>query len=154
MATPIGHALVGLTLARRLGVRSPAGMAAATVAAGLPDADVLLGLALHGDPWKLHKRAMHTMGFALASGMLSGLFGLVRAGSADGERDLIADSLAGALLVGSHIVLDRLPLPYLRIPEKAPARERLVKSVYNFSLDGVVYGYLASKLWPRDEAPA
>ena len=43
MATPVGHTLIGLAVARRLGVRSPLGMVAAAIGASLPDADVIAG---------------------------------------------------------------------------------------------------------------
>lgn len=149
MASPIGHALVGVTLARRMGMRSPTGMAVAVVAAGLPDADVIAGAVLHRDPWKLHVHGAgtHTVGFALTSGMLAGFGGLVSAGSAEGERDLIVDTLAGAVLVGSHIVLDAMPLPYLTIRKGAPAREAIRKSAFNWALDAVVYGAIAAWSW-------
>ncbi len=149
MASPIGHALIGAALARRLGMTSNAGMAAAVVAAGLPDADVFAGMVLHRDPWKLHVHGQgtHTLGFALTSGMLAGFGGLVSAGSAEGERDLIADALAGAALVGSHILLDAMPLPYLKMRKGMSVREAVAKSAFNWTLDGLFYGLIAAKLW-------
>ncbi len=157
MASPIGHALVGVTLARLMGMRSSAGMAAAVVAAGLPDADVIAGAVLHGNPWKLHVHGAgtHTVGFALTSGMLAGFGGLVSAGSAEGERDLMVDTLAGAVLVGSHIVLDAMPLPYLKIQKGTPTREAIRKSAFNWILDAVIYGAIAAWSWrsSRDRRP-
>ena len=152
MASPIGHGLVGASLARRLGMRSRAGMAAGVVAAGLPDFDVLAGLLLHRNAWKLHihGKGTHTLGFALTSGMLAGFGGLVSAGSAEGERDLVADAIAGAILVGSHILLDAMPLPYLKIRKGTLPRNALWKSAFNWTLDAVVYGFVASKLWVSD----
>jgi membrane-bound metal-dependent hydrolase YbcI (DUF457 family) len=149
VASPIGHALVGMTLARRMGMTSPAGMAAGVVAAGLPDFDVFAGIALHRDPWKLHVRGAgtHTLGFALASGMLAGFGGLIGAGSAEGERDLIADVFAGAVLVGSHILLDVMPLPYLKLRKGMPARQKIRRSAVNWTLDALVYGFVAARLW-------
>jgi membrane-bound metal-dependent hydrolase YbcI (DUF457 family) len=149
VASPIGHALVGMTLARRLGMTSPAGMAAGVVAAGLPDFDVLAGMAMHRDPWKLHVHGAgtHTLGFALVSGMLAGFGGLIGAGSAEGERDLIADAFAGAVLVGSHILLDAMPLPYLKVRKGMPARDVLRRSAVNWTLDTLVYGFVAARLW-------
>ena len=149
MATPIGHALAGIALARRMGMTSRAGMVAAVVAAGLPDADVFAGMALHRDPWKLHVHGegTHTLGFALTSGMLAGFGGLVSAGSAEGERDLIADALAGAVLVGSHILLDAMPLPYLKMRNGTPVRDAIWKSAVNWTLDALVYGFVAARLW-------
>lgn len=154
MASPIGHALVGATIARRLGVRSPAGMAAAVAASGAPDLDVVASMLLHGNTWRLHKApgGTHTMGFALTAGMLAGFAGLVSAGSADGERDLVADALTGAAVVGSHIVLDRLPLPYLKWGKTAKPREWLPKAAWNWGLDAIVYTCIARALWPRSDA--
>jgi membrane-bound metal-dependent hydrolase YbcI (DUF457 family) len=149
MATPVGHALVGALLARRLGVRSPAGLASAVVASGLPDIDVIVGALLHRDPWKLHKQGTHTLAFTTIAGMFAGLTGVVSAGSAQGERDLIADALAGAVISGSHIALDRAPLPYMKVPKRGPWREMVAKSAYNWTLDGVVYGAAAFRFWPR-----
>lgn len=150
MATPLGHTLFGLALARRLGVRSPAGMGAAVVAASFPDVDVLAGLALHRDPWKLHRQHTHTLGFALSTGMLAGFAGVVSAGSAEGDRDLIADSLAGALIVGSHVLLDKAPFPYLPVKKGMPRNVTVRNNTINWLLDAACYGYLAWKIWPRD----
>lgn len=150
MATPVGHTLIGLAVARRLGVRSPLGMVAAAVGASLPDADMIAGMALHGDPWKLHRKATHTPGFALSAGMLAGFAGLVSAGNAEGERDLIADAFTGAAIVGSHIVLDRFKIPPYRYT-KAGAPSRLRNEAINWTLDLFVYGPIAWLLWPRAE---
>lgn len=143
MATPLGHTLVGITLARRLGMRSPGALAAATVAASLPDVDVLVGLLLHRDAWKLHRQGTHTPGFVLAAGMLAGCAGIVTAGSADGERDLVTDALSGALIVGSHLMLDHLPLPYASVRPGMPRRTMITRTVRNWALDAAVFGALA-----------
>lgn len=151
MSSPVGHTIVGLLLARRLGVTSPLGTAASVIAASWPDADTIVSFALHGDPWKLHRKRTHTLNFALTSGMLAGSAGLISRGSAEGERDLVADALAGAMLVGSHILLDALPLPYLKIKDEAPISRAVVARsvVWNWTLDAVVYGLLARRFWPR-----
>lgn len=150
MATPVGHTLIGLAVARRLGVRSPLGMVAAAIGASLPDADVIAGMALHRDPWKLHKKATHTTGFALSAGMLAGFAGLVSAGNAEGERDLIVDSYTGAAIVGSHLVLDRFKIPpYVYAETGAGARARLRNEAINWTLDLIIYGPIAWLLWPR-----
>ncbi|HET6615193.1 MAG TPA: metal-dependent hydrolase [Dehalococcoidia bacterium] len=154
MATPLGHTLLGLTLARRLGVRSPFGMAAAVVAASWPDIDVIAGIVLHRDPWKLHRQHTHTLGFALSSGMLAGFAGLVSAGHAEGERDLIADSMTGALIVGSHVLLDKTWFPYLPTKKGMPRDVIARNSRVNWLLDAAFYGVLAWKLWPREAPPA
>ena len=152
MATPVGHALAGVTIARRLGVRSPLGLAAAVIAAGLPDADVIAGMVLHRDAWKLHKQATHTLSFTTAAGMLLGLTGVVSAGNVDGDRDVIADALAGVLIAGSHIVLDHAPVPYLKVPKRGPWRPILTRSAFNWTLDALVYGALALRLSSRRQS--
>jgi membrane-bound metal-dependent hydrolase YbcI (DUF457 family) len=149
VSTPIGHTLFGIALARRLGLRSPSAMAIATVAASLPDADVIAGLILHRDPWKLHRKGTHTLGFAVTAGMLAGFAGIVSAGSAGGDRDVVADTLTGAILVGSHVVLDNVWFPYLSPARGAPARKVAGISAVNWLIDALVYGAIAWRLWPR-----
>ncbi len=156
MSTPIGHSLVGLTLARRLGVRSPFGMAATIAAASLPDADIIVGMLVHGDPWRFHRKRTHTLGFAMTVGALAGVTGVVSAGSVEGERDLIADALVGAALVGSHVALDAMWFPYIS-PKLLPKRGAHAKKVagvsaLNWLLDAVVYGAFAWCAWPRERA--
>jgi membrane-bound metal-dependent hydrolase YbcI (DUF457 family) len=150
VSTPIGHTLFGVALARRLGVRSPVGTAAAAVVASLPDADVIAGLLLRGNPWSMHRKGTHTLSFAVTAGMLAGLTGIVSAGSARGDRDVIADTLTGALLVGSHVVLDNVWFPYLSPRRGAPARKVAGISAINWLIDAVVYGAIAWRLWPKD----
>jgi hypothetical protein len=143
--------LIGLAIARRMGVRSSPGMVATVVGASLPDVDVLAGLALHRDPWKLHRKGTHTFGFALSAGMLAGFAGLVSAGNAEGERDLVADAMTGAVIVASHIVLDKVPFPYLPTKERLPRGVRLANTAANWVLDAAVWGYVAWRIWPREE---
>jgi hypothetical protein len=144
MATPLGHSLMGLLLARRMGVTSPAGLGAAVVAASLPDSDVIAGLLIHRDPWRMHRKMTHEPSFALMSGALFGAAGLLRSGNVGGERDVIADSLSGALLVGSHVVLDRAPVPYLDTKNLA------LRAISAMAIDAVLYGAIAYAFWPRE----
>ena len=149
MAVPFGHAFVGMAVARRLGVRSRAGLAAAALAGNLPDIDIPLSFLLHGDAWKMHRTWTHTVSFALAAGALAGIAGVVRAESVEGERDLIADTLTGVAIVGSHLVLDKIPyLPEVPIGPSA-AGLRLV----NWLLDAIQWGAVAWLIWPRSDAP-
>ena len=151
MATPVGHALVGVLLARRLGIRSPRGMVAAVIASGVPDLDVPLSMLLHRDPWKLHKNkkhGSHSLGFALTAGMIAGLSGIISRGAGDGERDAVADALAGAVIVGSHLVLDKAPLPYFALRKAKSKRRAVAITAWNWALDAIVYGFITAKLWP------
>ena len=75
--------------------------------------------------------------------------GLVSRGNAQGERDLIADALAGALIAGSHIALDNAPMPYLKVPKRGPWRQIMLTSAFNWALDATVYGMMAWRFWPR-----
>ena len=88
-------------------MRSRTGLSAAAMAGNLPDVDIPLGWLLHNDAWKMHRTWTHTAAFALTLGALAGLAGVVRAESVEGERDLIADTLTGVAVVGSHLVLTR-----------------------------------------------
>src|SRR3990172_4927923 len=54
MATPIGHGIVGYTIARAAGVRSRKGLALSIGAASLPDVDLLLGYMANHDLLSLH----------------------------------------------------------------------------------------------------
>jgi LexA-binding, inner membrane-associated putative hydrolase len=150
MSTPAGHSLVGIALARRLGVKSRIGLASAVIAASLPDADVIAGAILHGDPWRIHRRGTHTFGFAVTAGAVAGFAGLISRGTHDGDRDLIADAILGAVLVSSHVVLDELPFPYRSNVRGAAGTRIAGVRVVNWLLDAVVYGAIAWKLWPRE----
>ena len=154
MASPIGHTLIGVALARRLGVRSPAGTGAAIVAASLPDIDVIAGLILHRDAWKLHRKGTHTLGFALSAGMLAGFAGIVSAESVEGERDLVMDAMTGAVLVASHLLLDKLPFPYLPTKKELGTAKVARNETINWLLDAIVYGAVAWKIMPRDARAA
>jgi len=151
VATPIGHTLIGMMLARRLGVRSPLGLVAAGLAANTPDFDVALGLALHRDPWRLHRQGTHTYGFALTAGALAGVAGIVGAGSDGGERDLIFDALTGAAVVGSHVLIDNVAwFPYVKGKKGMRVRRLFGVQLKNWAIDAVIYGVVAWKLWPRE----
>lgn len=148
MASPVGHGIIGIALARRFGVKSPMGLIAAALAASLPDADIIAGAILHGDPWKIHRKGTHTLNFTLTAGALAGLAGLIAAESVDGERDLILDALAGAVIIGSHVPLDRVPIPTI---SRGPSL--LGMSLGNWIMDGAIWSALAWAIWPRDVEP-
>jgi membrane-bound metal-dependent hydrolase YbcI (DUF457 family) len=153
MATPIGHGLAGMLLARRLGIRSPLGLAIAAAGAMLPDGDLAAGYVLHGDPYRLHRKLTHTTGFTTTLGMLAGFAGIVSAGSAEGERDLIADALTGAAIITSHVLVDQVKLPFYRPSHRGTPLGRVIANeMRNALIDVMVYGALAWRLWPRDRA--
>lgn len=149
MASPIGHALIGITLARRFGVTSRASLATAALAASLPDADIIVGAAIHRDPWKLHRQGTHTLAFTLTTGAIAGLAGVLGPGARANDRDVIVDALVGAAIIGSHIPLDRVPLPTIDCGPKL-----LGMSLGNWLLDAIVWGGLAWATWPARRGPS
>jgi len=149
MASPIGHSIVGMALARRLGVRSKPLLAATALAASLPDADIVAGWLLHRDnPWKLHRKGTHTIDFAVTAGALAGMSGILRAEQIEGERDMLRDALVGAAIVGSHIVLDAAPVPKINWGPKF-----LRMSLGNWIADMLIWGAVAWAIWPRQAEP-
>lgn len=149
MPTPVGHGLVGLAIARRMGVRSPKGLLAAALAASVPDLDIIYSQLRHRDPWKLHRKATHTPEFALAAGMVAGFAGVVGSEGVAGERDLVMDAMTGAAVIGSHVVLDRLKLP-VYVTTRKGGKNRIRNETANMLLDVVMFGFVAWLLWPRE----
>jgi membrane-bound metal-dependent hydrolase YbcI (DUF457 family) len=147
VAAPFGHAFVGMAVARRLGVRSRTGLALAAMAGNLPDVDIPLSWLLHNDGWKMHRTWTHTAAFALTVGTLAGLAGAMRAETVEGERDLIADTLTGVAIVGSHLVLDKFPyLPEVPVgPSVAGLR------LGSWALDAIEWGVIAWAIWPKEQ---
>ena len=146
MAAPFGHGFVGMALARRMGVRSPLGLTAAFFAASLPDVDVPIGALIGKD---IHRQGTHTPNFAIAAGMLAGMSGILASESVEGERDLIHDALTGAVIVGSHLVLDRVPyFPTINLGPKL-----IDLPVINWVIDAVTWGAVAYLIWPKGPAP-
>lgn len=148
MAAPFGHAFVAMAIARRFGVRSPSGLAAAALAGSLPDIDIPLGWLIHRDGWKMHRTWTHTAAFALTTGALAGFAGVVRSESIEGERDLIADTLTGMAIVGSHLVLDRAPC----IPDLSVGPSLAKLPLVNWVLDAIQWGAVAWLIWPKATA--
>jgi len=145
VSAPFGHAFIGIAVARRLGVRSRTGLAAAAIGGNLPDIDIPLSFLLHGDAWKMHRTWTHTTAFALTTGAIAGLTGVIRTEGVEGQRDLIADTLTGMAVVSSHLVLDKIPyLPEVPIGPSAGGL-RLV----NWALDAIEWAALARLIWPR-----
>jgi membrane-bound metal-dependent hydrolase YbcI (DUF457 family) len=152
VSTPIGHTLAGLTLARRLGVRSKRSLAACVVAASLPDGDIIAGRLLHGDGWQIHRGPTHGVSFAAAAGALAGLAGLITTRAQGERRDLLRDALTGAAIAGSHAVLDELWFPYP--PRRWSRRLGTLAGppLAHWLADLAVYGAVAWKYWPRRRA--
>jgi membrane-bound metal-dependent hydrolase YbcI (DUF457 family) len=141
--------MVGMAIARRLGVRSKPLLAATALAASLPDADIVAGWLLHRDnPWKLHRKGTHTLDFAVTAGALAGMAGILRAENLEGERDILRDALVGAAIVGSHIVLDTAPIPRIKWGPRF-----LRMSLGNWILDVLIWGAVAWAIWPRHAEP-
>jgi membrane-bound metal-dependent hydrolase YbcI (DUF457 family) len=126
-------------------VRSKLALGITALAASLPDVDIIAGLLLYGDRQRLHRKGTHTLNFALTAGALAGLAGILRAESIEGERDLLADAIVGASIVGSHVALDAVPIPEIRI---GPAF--LDMSLANWLIDAVVWGGVAWTVWPKE----
>jgi len=152
VSTPIGHAIVGLALARRFGVQSPLSLGTAVVVANLADADIILGILLHRDPWKLHRRRTHTPAFALSAGALLGAVGVIRVDRGVVRRSLFADALTGAIVACSHLVLDRLSRPQLGAKPYTPRplRKQVAgMSIASWLVDVVGCGAIAWAIWPK-----
>jgi hypothetical protein len=154
MATPLGHSIVGYTLARAAGVRSPGAMAVAVGAANLPDVDFLMGYVANGDVFSLHHEVItHKPPFPLIVGAAVGA--LVAAASLlRGQKPTLARVGRPALLagayVGSHVVMDRLPLPYDNMPrENAGVWETVASQAWNAVIDMAFYGSIAALLFER-----
>ncbi len=144
MAAPFGHGFVGMAIARRMGVRSRLGLVAAFFAASLPDVDVPIGAIIGKD---IHRGPTHTPNFALTAGMLAGITGFLAAESVEGERDLIYDAMTGAAIVGSHVVLDRIPyMPGVNIGPRI-----LDLPLANWIIDAIFWGAVAYAIWPKGE---
>lgn len=85
----------------------------------------------------MHRKATHTVGFALAVGLAAGALGLIRA-APDGRHRHLRDALVGGVIACSHIALDNLP--YVKMSTKSfvprPGRRRVAgMSVANWLLD-------------------
>ena len=135
MSTPVGHTLVAAALARRFGVRSRSSFLTAATLANAPDLDIVLGMALYQEPWRLHRTASHNGLLVTSAGAVAGALGLIATGEAQPRW---RNALAGAAIAGSHVALDALP--FVRLSRKpwvpAPLRRRVAgMSIANWILD-------------------
>ncbi len=148
MATPVGHTIIGYALARAAGVQSPQGLAVAIGAASLPDVDFLLGYVTNGDLLSLHHEVItHKPVFPLLVGAATGLVA-VGAALARGRVPTLGQVLRPAALatalVGSHVVMDPLPLPYDHMESRTNNPWEVVAAQgWNAVIDMAVYGTLA-----------
>lgn len=129
MATPIGHALlsvsVGLALTRKKPLLSPKADLALFAAFGAAaDLDFLPGI-FWGNPSLFHHGASHSFGFALLAGLLMlGLGGFLR------NQPLLRWFWLGFILYSTHLLLDSLTkdtLPPAGIPLFWPLSDAYVK---------------------------
>ena len=135
-------------LARAAGVKSRRGLALSVGAASLPDIDFLLGYVANGDARSLHREVItHRRSFPLlvgtATGVAAAAASLIR-GRRPTPREVLRPAAIATALVGSHIAMDPLPLPY----DSRPARsgswlEALATQAWNAVIDMAVYGILA-----------
>lgn len=148
MATPLGHSIIGYTLARVAGVQSPGGLALALGAASLPDVDFLLGYVTNGDARSLHHEVItHRPVFPLMVGAAAGLAaagGALVRGRVPTPGQVLRPAALATALVGSHILMDPLPLPYDNMrPRTSNPWEVVAAQAWNAVIDMAVYGTLA-----------
>ena len=148
MATPLGHSIVGYTVARALGIRSRPGLAFAMGAASLPDIDLLAGYVQNGDVLSLHHVVItHRRVFPFIVGAATGVavagFSLQR-GRRPKVKEVVKPAAVTTALVGTHIVMDLLPLPYDKMPARAGGVwEIAATQSWNAVIDMAIYGLLA-----------
>lgn len=159
MATPIGHSIVGYTLARMLGVRSRGGLALAVGAASLPDVDFLLGYVADGDFYSMHREVItHKPAFPLIVGLATGAAAAVAAlrhRRRPLPREVWRPAALAAALVGSHIAMDKLPVPYTsEVARSGRFAEVVALQGWNMVVDIAVYGSLAALALTRSARTA
>jgi len=159
MATPVGHSIVGYAIARAAGVRSTQGLALSIGAANLPDVDLLMGYVANGDLFSLHHEVItHKRAFPLLVGAATGLAATALSllqRRRPRARDVLRPAALATALVGSHVVMDPLPLPY---DDMAPRSGRLsdvaAGQAWNAVIDMAIYGTLAAIIFERNGKPA
>jgi hypothetical protein len=157
MATPLGHSIVGYTLARAAGVRHPGALGMAIATACLPDVDFLLGYVTQGDLLSLHHEVItHKPVFPL---LVGGATGLAAAGAAllrgrtPRSRDVLRPAAIATGLVASHVAMDRLPVPYDVMPMRSASLWEVgVSQAWNAVVDMAFYGTLAALIFDRNGA--
>jgi len=155
MATPVGHSIVGYALARAAGVNSRGGLALAIGAASLPDVDFLLGYVAHGDFYSLHHEVItHKPAFPLLVGLATGAVAAVaalRRGRRPRWPDVLRPAALATALVGSHVVMDKFPVPYTsEVPRSNRFAELIALRGWNMVIDIAVYGAIAALALDRN----
>jgi len=155
VATPLGHSIVGYTIARAAGVRQPGALGVAVVAASLPDVDFLLGYVTQGDLLSLHHEVItHKPVFPLLVGAATGLAAAgvaVLRGRTPSARAALPPAALATALVASHVAMDRLPLPYDAMPMRSASLWEVgVSQAWNAVIDMAFYGTLAAILFDRN----
>lgn len=148
MATPLGHSIIGYTIARVLGVRSPAGIAAAIGAANLPDVDFVMGFVSNGSPYSLHREVItHRRPFPFIVGAATGIAAAaisIARGRRPKPSEVIRPAALATALVGSHVAMDPLPLPYDDMaPRSSSIWDVVAGQAWNAVIDMAIYGTLA-----------
>jgi hypothetical protein len=136
-----------MAVARRFGVTSKTGLAAAAFGGNLPDMDIPAGWVLRRN---VHRQGTHTANFAVMAGAAAGFLGALRAESVEGERDLVRDTLAGAAIVGTHLVLDRIPY----FPKLKFGPRYFGLPLVNWFIDTAEWAVVAYLIWPRQPQPS
>lgn len=157
MATPLGHSIVGYAVARALGIKSRTGIALAMGAATLPDIDLLAGYVQNGNVLSLHHEVItHRPIFPVIVGTATAAavagYSLLR-GRRPKVAGVVKPAALATALVGSHVVMDHLPLPYDRMPARAGGVwEIAVTQAWNAVIDLAIYGVLAVLTLDRNGA--
>lgn len=159
MSTPVGHSIVGYTLARLFGVKSAWGQAAAMGVASLPDVDFIMGYVANGDALSLHHRTItHRPAFPVLVGAATGVLaaGIARLrGRKAGAAAVLRPAALATALVGSHVAMDPLPLPYRFMWYRWGSFGQVVAANgWNAVVDLAVYGGLAALLLSGDRREA
>lgn len=133
-------------------------MMLSVAAASLPDVDFLMGLVANGDPRSLHREAItHKRVFPLLVGAATGVaataWALLR-GHRPTAREVLRPAALATALVGSHVIMDPLPLPYDSTSDLWGTSGQIVAGqAWNAVIDLAVYGGLAMAIL-RENGPA
>ena len=125
-------------------------------AASLPDIDFLLGYVANGNLRSLHHETItHKRIFPLLVGAGTGLaaagLALLR-GRPPSPREVLRPALLATALVGSHLAMDPLPLPYHSVsPQSDSVWQVVAVQAWNAVIDMAVYGGLVMVALGRDE---